>query len=270
VRATRGPRPPRDKDLERARIEERVIEQWEPVDEDLRDEAVSAASRAATPTRSAPRKRAASVDPEVAAAITAAAPDRRVAARMIERLAHAQEALDRDRLDEARRTIASVVRTVPGVAAVHEVAGLVAYRLGRWREAVRELEVAGGLEPNVALLPVLADSYRALQRWDDVERVWLELREASPAQDVLAEGRIVAAGAQADRGDLAGALRTMSRVPADPKRVRDHHLRQWYVVGDLNDRAGNTLEAARWFERVVRQDPDFVDAAQRLRSLGRR
>jgi len=159
---------------------------------------------------------------------------------------------------------------VPGVAAVHEVAGLVAYRLGRWREAVRELETAQALQPNVAVLPVLTDSYRALKRWNDVERIWLDVREASPAQEVLAEARIVAAGSQADRGDLAGALRTMSRVPAAPKRVRDHHLRQWYVLGDLHDRAGNALEAARWFERVARHEPDFVDVAQRLRSLGRR
>ncbi len=49
----------------------------------------------------------------------------------------------------------------------------------------------------------------------------------------------MAAGAQADRGDLKGALRTMSRATQIPKRVRDHHLRQWYVLGDLHDRAGD-------------------------------
>ena len=72
------------------------------------------------------------------------------------------------------------------------------------------------LTPNVACLPVLADSYRALRRWNDVERVWLEVREASPNQDVMAEARIVAAGAQADRGDLAGALRTMDGCAPTP------------------------------------------------------
>ena len=126
---------------------------------------------------------------------------------------------------------------------------------------MRELETARALTPNVDVLPVLADSYRALRRWNDVERVWLEVRETSPNQDVMAEARIVAAGAQADRGDLAGALRTMGRVGADPKRVRDHHLRQWYVLGDLNDRAGNPIEAARWFRLVDAHDPEFVDVA---------
>ena len=184
-------------------------------------------------------------------------------------LAEAQTALDRDRLDEARRLITPLVKEMPGVAAVHEVAGLVAYRLGRWRDAVRELEAAQALHARVDLLPVLADSYRALRRWAEVERLWTEVREISPSHDVLAEARIVAAGAHADRGDLTAALRTMANVTATPKRVRDHHLRQWYVLGDLHDRAGNTLEATRWFELVVREDPDFVDAVARLRALGR-
>ena len=94
------------------------------------------------------------------------------------------------------------------------------YRLGRWRDAVKELEAAQALNPRVDLLPVLADSYRALKRWSDVERIWTTVREISPAHDVLAEARIVAAGAQADRGDLAGALRTMAKVPARPRQAR--------------------------------------------------
>ena len=44
----------------------------------------------------------------------------------------------------------------------------------------------------------------------------------------------------------------------------------WYVLGDLHDRAGSPLEAARWFERVAVEDPDFVDVRQRLGALGRR
>lgn len=272
MRARRGERPPRDPDAERERIESRAVEQWideGDVDADLRDEAVGAAERAraaATPRR--PRS-APPVDPEIAAEISAHASDPRVAARLVERLGQAQDALDHDRLDEARRIIGPIVKAVPGVAAVHEVSGLVAYRLGRWRNAVRDLEAAAALAPNVELLPVLADSYRALRRWNDVERVWLELRQASPAPAVLAEGRIVAAGALADRGDLTGAIATMGNVPTSPKRVRDHHLRLWYVLGDLHDRAGNTLEAIRWFERISQHDRDFVDVAQRLRTLGR-
>lgn len=234
---------------------------------DVRQEAAGAAARAVGGSRR--RRDTKPLDPAIAAEITQASADGRRAERLVERLAEAQSALDRERLDEARRLVAPLLKEVPGVAAVHEIAGLVAYRLGRWRDAVRELEASHALHPRVELLPVLADAYRALRRWDQVERIWTTIKEISPSQDVLAEARIVAAGAHADRGDLTSALGTMATVTAKPKRVRDHHLRQWYVLGDLNDRAGNPLEAARWFELVAREDAEFVDVVTRLRSLGR-
>jgi predicted Zn-dependent protease len=234
---------------------------------DVRDEAVGAAARAAAV--GSRRKQVRRVDPGINADIITQARDKRRGQQLALRLADAEYALDRDRLDDARRAITPLLREVPGVAAVHEVAGLVNYRLGRWRDAVKELEAAQALNPRVDLLPVLADSYRALKRWSDVDRIWATVREASPAHDVFAEARIVAAGAQADQGDLPGALRTMAKVAARPRRVRPHHLREWYVLGDLHDRAGDPLEAARWFVRVAAQDAEFADVRNRLRALGR-
>jgi tetratricopeptide (TPR) repeat protein len=267
VAARRGPRPARDPDAERQRIEERTLDVW--IDEGaagVRDEALGAATRAATDRR---RKPVRPLAPDITADVVAHARDARRGHQLAQRLAEAEHALERDRLDDARRAITPLLREIPGVAAVHEVAGLVSYRLGRWREAVKQLEAAQALNPRPDLLPVLADSYRALERWSEVDRIWATVREISPSHDVLAEARIVAAGAQADRGDLVAALRTMAAVPAKPRRVRDHHLRQWYVLGDLHDRAGNPLEAARWFERVAAADTEFVDVRSRLRALGR-
>lgn len=207
--------------------------------------------------------------PETAERIGHEARDSRRAAVLTERLAQAQEALDRERFDEARHLAVQLARELPNVAAVHELLGLTAYRSGRWKQAAAELETAQALRPAIELLPVLADVYRAQQRWDDVERIWHEVRQASPSQEVLAEGRIVAAGAQADRGDLEGALQTMSRATQVPRRIRDHHLRQWYVLGDLHDRAGDTIQATHWFELVAAHDREFVDVVDRLRALGR-
>jgi tetratricopeptide (TPR) repeat protein len=269
VRRTRGPRPPRDPDAERLAIEGRSVEQW--IDEGaLRSEATGAAGRAAagSPKRRR-RNRAGQVDAETVAVIRAAARDPRQADRLIERLTQAQDALDRERFDDARRLASPLLRELPGVAAVHEVVGLAAYRLGRWKQAVAALESAQALHPTVELLPVLADGYRALRRWEDVDRVWADVRASSPAQEILAEARIVAAGADADRGDLQAALRTMAKAKQMPRRVRDHHLRQWYMLGDLYDRAGDPLEATHWFELVARHDAEFVDVADRLRALGR-
>jgi tetratricopeptide (TPR) repeat protein len=232
----------------------------------LRAEAAEATSRAqAKPAR----RRTTHLDPETSAEIGSVIRDPRRAAVLRERLAQAQDALDHERFDEARHVTTKLLKELPSVATVHEVLGLASYRSGRWKQAVSELEAAQELAPNVEVLPVLADAYRALKRWSDVERIWEAIREASPAQEILAEGRIVAAGAQADRGDLQEALKTMSRVAQVPKRVREHHLRQWYVLADLHDRAGDTLQAARWFERIAASDRDFVDVTERLRALGR-
>jgi tetratricopeptide (TPR) repeat protein len=269
VRRARGPRPPRDPDAERLAIESRALEEW--IDEGaLRAEAAGAADRAgATVSAGPPARRRRGVDAETAAAIRATIRDSRHASRLVERLAQAQQALERERFDEARRLATPLLRDLPALAAAHQLVGLAAYRTGRWKQAVSELEAAQDLRPEVELLPVLADAYRALGRWRDVDRIWRDVRAISPAQEVLAEARIVAAGAEADQGDLEAALRTMARAKHVPKRVRDHHLRQWYVLGDLYDRAGDPLEAARWFELVARHDAEFVDVADRLRALGR-
>jgi tetratricopeptide (TPR) repeat protein len=195
--------------------------------------------------------------------------DPKRAQRLTERLAAASSALDRERFEEARRIVTPLARELPTVAAVHEVGGLAAYRLGRWKQAAQSLELARQLHPDPALLPVLADSYRAMRRWHDVEHVWDEIKAASPAHDVMAEGRIVAAGALADQGDLRAAIELMEAAGASPKRVRDHHLRQWYVLADLYDRAGDPVSASRWFREIAGREPDFADVRDRLRSLGR-
>jgi tetratricopeptide (TPR) repeat protein len=143
--------------------------------------------------------------------------------------------------------------------------------MGEWRKAVTELERARDLDGSLDHHPVLADSYRALRRYDKVEELWGELKEASPAPALMAEGRIVAAGALADQGDLRGALAIMAKGADTPRngKIRDHHLRQWYVLGDLHDRAGDVIDARRFFGRVAQTDPDFADVRQRLAALGR-
>ena len=257
-----------DPEAERAKIESRTLEQW--IDEgDLRSEATQRGDQGG---RAPTRRRSASVrwrptrrrrSPPAPATPGGPPCSPTASARRRRRSTGSASTMPAG--------IASqLLRELPKVAAVHEVLGLAAYRSGRWKQAATELETAQQLHPTVELLPVLADVYRAQRRWDDVERVWADVRAASPAQEVLAEARIVAAGAQADQGDLRGALRTMRpRRPGPQARVRDHHLRQWYVLADLHDRAGDTLEATRWFELVARHDPDFVDVLDAERQGGR-
>lgn len=214
-------------------------------------------------------RRERAVDPEIVDAVHERATSAKSSERLLARLAQAQDSLDRERFAEARRLAQSLVKELPDLAAVHEVIGLASYRLGRWRDAARALEAARALRGGVDNHPVLADCYRAEKKYDRVEELWAELREVSPSAELMAEGRIVAAGALADQGDLAGAIRLMAKVADAPRRVRDHHLKQWYVLADLYDRSGNVVRARQLFSRIRSLVPDYADVDDRLRSLGR-
>jgi tetratricopeptide (TPR) repeat protein len=205
--------------------------------------------------------------PDEVRAELAAALGRRAAA-LEPRLAEAVRAYEADRYDEARRLLRTVADAAPGVAAVRELLGLTLYRMGRWRGAIKELEAFHALTGSFDQHPVLADAHRALRHWGDVARLWDELRKASPGADVVAEGRIVAAGALADRGDVAGAIRLLEQGPVRSARPRPHHLRLWYATADLYERAGDLPRARRLFGAILRHDPDFVDVAERLAALG--
>jgi len=269
VKARRIPREPVDPDLERQKIEARTTEQW--IDEgSVRTAASGAAKRAGSNTTDerAPRKAPKPLDPEVSAELVGALGQQR-GARLAERLAQASEALDRERFQEAQRISTSIAKEAPSVATAHEIAGLANYRLGRYKQAAASLELAQELHENPEVLPVIADCYRAQRRWAAGERVWERLKAASPSQDVMAEGRIVAAGALADQEDLRGALELMEPATKRPKAVRDFHLRQWYVVADLYDRVGDPIAARRWFSAITEFDDDFADVDGRLRALGR-
>lgn len=162
-----------------------------------------------------------------------------------------------------------MLRDLPNVSLAHEIAGLSWYGVGQWRKAAAELELARTLGQGVRLHAVLADCYRALRRYETVAELWRELRAASPDPGLMAECRIVAAGALADQGDVKGAIALFERQRETPRNVREYHLRQWYALADLLDRAGDVVEARRFFARVAGVDADFVDVRERLAALGR-
>jgi tetratricopeptide (TPR) repeat protein len=135
------------------------------------------------------------------------------------------------------------------------------------KEAARELEAFRGLTSSTEQHPVLADAYRALGRYDDVDELWQELRERSPSAELVIEGRIVAAGARADQGDLAGAIRLLEQGRKAVRRPGEHHLRLWYALADLYERAGDVPRARELFGRVRTAAPDFADIDRRVRAL---
>ena len=191
------------------------------------------------------------------------------AERAIERLARALHAFEAHRYSEARKLIMPLLGQVSNLAIIHEVAGLSMYRLGRWQDAAEQLEIAKGLKPGEVINhPVLADCYRALRRYEKVDELWQAMKLNSPSAPLLAEGRIVAAGALADQGELQSAVRMMTHGTSDPHKVQEHHLREWYVLADLYDRAGDVASARRLFLKIQKSDAKFADVADRLNTLG--
>jgi tetratricopeptide (TPR) repeat protein len=187
--------------------------------------------------------------------------------RATRRLQDAARVFGAERYGDAARMLKPLAEEAPGVAAVRELYGLTLYRQGKWRLAARELEAFRLLTGSTEQNPVLADCYRALRQWGKVDELWEELRATSPGAELVTEGRIVVAGALADRGDLAGGIRVLSRDWRFPKRVEEHHLRRAYALADLYERAGDVPQARDLFSRVRAADPDFGDVTGRLRSL---
>jgi tetratricopeptide (TPR) repeat protein len=189
------------------------------------------------------------------------------AARLARRVEQAAEAFADELDDDAVRLLRPIAREAPDVLAVRELLGLALYRLGRWKAAVVELEAVRAQTASTEQHPVLADCYRALRRWQDVEDLWEELREVSPSAELVTEGRIVAAGALADRGDLPAAIALLSRGWAMPGRAKEHHLRRAYALADLYERAGDLPRARELFGWVAELAPELGDARRRALAL---
>ena len=185
-------------------------------------------------------------------------------------LAKAAEAYDRKRYDEALRLGRTVSDLTPGVAAVRELTGLAAYRAERWNMAKIHLRVHFTLTGDAQHLPLVMDCDRAHRRYRAVERTFEELEQSVPTAEVLAEGRIVLAGALADQRRYHEAIALLVRAGAT-KQLRNpsyRHVRLWYALADIFDRAGDAGSARELFARVVLAEPDAYDAQSRLAELG--
>ena len=183
------------------------------------------------------------------------------------RLKEASDAFRRERYEDARRILRPLAEQAPSASSVRELFGLTLYRLGRWAQAKRELEAFRTQTNSTEQHPVLADCSRALGHYAEVEELWEELRAASPSAELVAEGRIVAAGALADQGRIKDAIALLEAAAKPTKRPMLHHLRMAYALADLYERAGDLPKARELFGRVAASDEDFVDVQARLRAL---
>jgi tetratricopeptide (TPR) repeat protein len=179
----------------------------------------------------------------------------------------AADDFDHDRDRRAASILREIRDALPDASSVRELLGLTQYHLGNYRAAAKELEAFAELTGSVEQHPVLMDCARAQHRWSRVEQLWQELAEASPSAALVTEGRIVAAGALADQGRLPEAIDLLARKAGSVKRPRDHHLRLWYALADLEERAGDHARARALFTRIADHDADFADVRARRAAL---
>ena len=190
--------------------------------------------------------------------------------KMVITLTKAAEAYDRNRYDEALRLGRIVADAVPGVGPVRELTGLAAYRAERWSMAKIHLSAYFAIAGDPEHLPLVMDCDRANRRYRAVEKVFAQLEESEPTAEVLIEARIVMAAAWADQQRFAEAIDLLTRA-GGTKQLRNpsyRHVRLWYALADIFDRAGDAVSARELFARVVIAEPDAYDAVARLAELG--
>lgn len=151
------------------------------------------------------------------------------------------------------------------IGGVRETYGIIAYRAGDFRTAVRELRTSLRITGRIDVLPLIADAERGMGR---PERA-LDIAAADDASDLGADAAIelmiVVAGAYADTGDVETALRTLE-IPALRHKVDGRwQVRLWVAYADLLARAERQDEATRWLTLAADADSEgLTDAAARL------
>ena len=234
----------------------------------VRDEASAAVARGAKKPAPARKRSSRRALPEEVGNEVARAAGPAWAGRVKDRLQEAAKAYEAERFRDARRILEPLLERAPGAIPVRELLGLTYYRLGKWRDAIRELGAVELLTGSVDHHPVIADAQRSMGRLDEVERLWDELRRAGASVDVVIEGRIVMAGALADAGRVPDAVQLLEQGPVEVRKPQEHHLRLWYALAALYERAGDVQHARALFGRLVSVAPDFADASDRLDAVG--
>ncbi len=139
---------------------------------------------------------------------------------------------------------------------IREILGLAYYRLGRWKDALKELRGFRRIAGETTHMPVEMDCLRALERSSDVEKVWAQLHELGGRRDTMREGRVVYGSYLLDAGRLDEAWRVVN-----PKKIHqdadESSLRQWYVAARVAAHLGDESSARQLVGAITTADPGF-------------
>jgi hypothetical protein len=171
--------------------------------------------------------------------------------------------------ERAHAHAAYAKRLASRVAAVREAAGITAYRVGRYADALADLRAARRMTGRPDHLPVMADCERGLAR---PERALALARD--PQVDLLApaeaaELRIVVSGARRDLGEYGAAVAVFDDEDIHPRSAAPWTVRVWYAYAEALLAAGRREQARRYFAAATQIDEEGeTDAAERLADLG--
>jgi tetratricopeptide (TPR) repeat protein len=159
-------------------------------------------------------------------------------------------------------------RLAARVGVAREVAGITAYRSGRWAEALTELQAGRRMTGRNDYLPLMADSERGLGRLDRA----LDLVHSAEARRLpraaQVELRIVESGIRRDQGLFDAAVLALQVPELTDGKQRPWSARLFYAYGEALLAVGRTEAAREAFSRAVVADEDEeTDALARLDEL---
>lgn len=151
---------------------------------------------------------------------------------------------------------------------VRQVAGETAYAAGEYAAALNEFRALKRMTGTADFVALAADCERGLGRPQAALTLVREGLAGRPTTALRAELRIVEAGARADLGQLAEALRVLQEElesASGPAAVR---ARLAYAYADLIGKAGDEQASLHWFQHAASLDTaGDTDAADRVDEL---
>lgn len=139
-----------------------------------------------------------------------------------------------------------------------------AYAAGDFQAALSDYRALRRMSGGDEYLPVMADCERALGRPEEALRIAREAASAKLDPPSAAEMVMVEAGARADLGQHAEALRLLDRHIRDSQRQRLNDLskaRLRYAYADLLVDEGRLDQAREWFAAAAQLDREGVTGA---------
>ena len=151
-----------------------------------------------------------------------------------------------------------------------EAAGETAYAAGNFGTALNEFRALRRMTGRDDYLAAMADCERALGRYQGALRLVKEGLAKNPEVVTRIELRLVEAGIRSQTGQVEEALRLLKSEIEElgTRGTKLARARLRYGYADLLERTGDGDQAERWFDAVVRLDPDdTTDAADRVAAL---